>query len=193
MKFIAVYCGSSYGDDPVFEKVAFNLGKTLGKARIGLIYGGAKVGLMGSVANGALTEHGEVIGIIPTFLKTKEVAHNGLSQLLEVDSMHERKTRMYDLADGIIALPGGFGTLEELFEMITWAQLGLHQKPIGILNIDGFYDALIQQLNKMYQHKFIKEEHLKLIIISQEIEELLEKMKTHTPIIIKKWISRKET
>lgn len=193
MKRIAVYCGSSPGASEEYESEAYVLGKTLAQKEIGLVYGGAKVGLMGAVASGTLSHNGEVIGVIPGFLKTKEVAHTGLTQLIEVKSMHERKTKMNDLSDGIIALPGGYGTLEELFEMITWAQLGLHQKPIGILNINGFYNFLIQQIYKMFEAQFIKEQHIKLLIIGDSINDLLDKMNAYQPIVLPKWITKDKT
>ena len=137
MKSVTVFCGSSMGTDPIYKSQAFLLGKTLAQQNIKLIYGGAKVGLMGAVADGALSENGKVIGVLPHFLGTKEIAHESLTELIRVESMHERKTKMSELSEGVIALPGGFGTLEELFEMLTWGQLGLHQKPIGILNKIG--------------------------------------------------------
>jgi len=140
MNAIVVFCGSSPGKEEIYKSKAEQLGQTLAEENITLIYGGASVGLMGAVANGVLKNQGKAIGVIPEFLNTKEVAHTQLSELIQVESMHERKTKMSELCDGVIALPGGFGTLEELFEMLTWAQLGLHQKPIGILNVNGFYN-----------------------------------------------------
>src|SRR4030095_3484794 len=139
MKRITVFCGSSLGNGTNFRTQATLLGQVLAKRNIELVYGGANVGLMGAVADGVLSEGGKVIGVLPNFLKSKEIAHEQLTELILVDSMHERKTKMNELCDGVIALPGGFGTLEEFFEMLTWAQLGLHKKPIAILNIDGFY------------------------------------------------------
>src|SRR5690606_15661454 len=138
MNNIVVFCGSSIGTDRVYEEQAFLLGKTLAEASLGLVYGGAKVGLMGAVADGALGHGGKVVGVLPRFLQTREIAHDGLTELFIVETMHERKTKMNELCDGIIALPGGFGTMEEFFEMLTWGQLGLHQKPVGLLNTDGF-------------------------------------------------------
>ena len=146
MKRISVFCGSSFGTDKVFEEHAYLLGKTLAAKNIGVVYGGANVGLMGAVANGALQNGGEVIGVLPHFLQTKEIAHTSLTELILVETMHERKTKMDGLCDGVIALPGGFGTLEEFFEMLTWAQLGLHKKPIAILNVNGFYNALLEMM-----------------------------------------------
>src|SRR5687768_1380717 len=137
MKSVAIFCGSSSGSDSIYYSQAAMLGKILAHRKIQIVYGGAKVGLMGAVADGALKEGGKVIGVLPNFLKSKEIAHTGLTDLILVESMHERKLKMHELSDGIIALPGGFGTLEELFEMLTWSQLGLHKKPIGLLNING--------------------------------------------------------
>src|SRR5215203_5745857 len=142
MKRVSVFCGSSLGTDEVFQKHAHFVGETLAIQKIGLVYGGANVGLMGAVADGALSKGGEVIGVLPNFLRAKEIAHKNLTQLILVETMHERKTMMNELSDGVIALPGGFGTLEEFFEMLTWAQLGLHKKPIALLNIGGFFDSL---------------------------------------------------
>ena len=149
MKRISVFCGSSFGNEEKYATQAFLLGNALAQENIDLVYGGAKVGLMGAVANGILSNKGQVFGVLPNFLKSKEVAHDNLTELIIVESMHERKTKMNELCDGVIALPGGFGTLEELFEMLTWSQLGLHKKPIGILNVDGFYDLLLQFVQKM--------------------------------------------
>ena len=146
MKRIAVYCGSSPGTNVFYKSQALAVGKTLAKNKFGLVYGGAKIGLMGAVADGVLKSGGEVIGVLPIFLQSKEVAHENLTELILVKTMHERKTKMNELCDGVIALPGGFGTLEELFEMLTWSQLGLHKKPIGLLNTKGFYNPLITLL-----------------------------------------------
>lgn len=156
MKSITVFCGSSFGSDNVFKEQATLLGQTLAKQNIQLVYGGSNTGLMGAVADGSLHAGGKVIGILPHFLQSKEIAHQHLTELILVDTMHERKTKMNDLCDGVIVLPGGYGTLEEFFEMITWAQLGLHEKPIAILNIDGFYDDLIKLTQTMVDKGFFK-------------------------------------
>ena len=148
---ICVFCGSSLGNDTDIVSEAFLLGKKLAEEQISLVYGGAKIGIMGEVAKGVLHYNGKVIGVIPEFLKTKEVVHLGLQELIVTQTMHERKMKMQVLSDGFIALPGGFGTLEELFEVITWSQLGLYQKPIGLLNINGFYDELLILLKNMIQ------------------------------------------
>lgn len=190
MKRIAVFCGSSFGNEKNYELQAFLLGKVIANKNIDLVYGGAKVGLMGAVADGVLSENGNVFGVLPRFLMSKEVAHDGLTELIIVESMHERKTRMNELSDGVIALPGGFGTLEEFFEMLTWGQLGLHKKPIGILNVDGFYDLLLQFIQKMVDSGFLKEINQKMILVSDDAEELLKKMENYTAPEVKKWIKK---
>src|SRR6478609_6089839 len=181
MKRITVFCGSSLGNGPHFQVQAKLLGQTLAKQNIELVYGGAKIGLMGAVADGALSAGGKVIGVLPNFLRSKEIAHEGLTELILVDSMHERKTKMHELCDGVIALPGGFGTLEEFFEMLTWAQLGLHKKPIAILNIDGFYDSLRSLVQTMVDKGFLKEANQQMLLMSDNIEELLDKMRNYIP------------
>ncbi|WPO78785.1 TIGR00730 family Rossman fold protein [Flavobacterium sp. KACC 22761] len=192
MKNITVFCGSSFGTDEIFREQAELLGKTLAKQNIGLVYGGANVGLMGAVADGALSENGTVIGVLPNFLRSKEIAHLGLTELILVESMHERKTKMNDLCDGVIALPGGFGTLEELFEMLTWAQLGLHKKPIAILNTNGFYDSLIELTETMVEKGLLKDVNQKMLLVSDNIPDLLEKMKNYNPPTVGKWINKEE-
>lgn len=192
MKSITVFCGSSAGTDSIFMEQAFQLGKTLGENNIGLIYGGAKVGLMGAVADGALSAGGSVTGVLPDFLKSKEIAHTGLTELLIVDSMHTRKTKMNELCEGVITLPGGYGTMEEFFEMLTWAQLGLHKKPIGILNTNGYYDAMITLVQTMVEKGFLKEINQDMILISDDIDTLLDKMKNYVPPAVGKWINKDE-
>jgi len=192
MKSITVFCGSSFGSDNVFKEQATLLGQTLAKQNIQLIYGGADVGLMGAVADGALNSGGKVVGVLPQFLQAKEIAHKQLTELILVETMHERKTKMNDLCDGVIVLPGGYGTLEEFFEMITWAQLGLHQKPIAVLNIDGFYDDLIQLIQTMVDKGFLKPINRDMLLISDTIDELLEMMKNYKAPTIGKWISKDE-
>lgn len=192
MKRITVFCASSFGTDKIYEEQAALVGKTLAEQNIELVYGGANVGLMGAVADGALQAGGKVIGVLPNFLRSKEIAHLGLTELILVESMHERKTKMSDLCDGVIALPGGFGTLEELFEMLTWAQLGLHKKPIAILNINGFYDALITLLETMTEKGLLKEVNQKMLLVSDNIDDLLHQMKNYTAPTVGKWIEKKE-
>lgn len=192
MNSITVFCGSSFGSDDIYKEQAALLGRTLAKQNIQLVYGGANVGLMGAVADGTLNEGGKVVGVLPHFLQSKEIAHNQLTELILVETMHERKTRMNDLCDGVIVLPGGYGTLEEFFEMITWAQLGLHKKPIGILNIDGFYDDLIKLVQTMVDKGFLKQINREMLLISNTIDELLEMMRNYQAPTVGKWISKEE-
>jgi uncharacterized protein (TIGR00730 family) len=189
MKRITVFCGSSFGHEENYRLQATLLGQTLAKQGIELVYGGAKVGLMGAVADGVLNEGGKAIGVLPHFLRSKEIAHSQLTELILVESMHERKTRMNELCDGVIALPGGFGTLEELFEMLTWAQLGLHKKPIGILNTDGFYDPLIVLVQSMVDKGFLKKINQEMLLVGDNVDELLDKMKNYVAPTVGKWIS----
>lgn len=190
MKRITVFCGSSQGNEDIYKTQARLLGKTLAKQNIELVYGGANVGLMGAVADGVLSEDGKVIGVLPIFLKSKEIAHKGLTELILVESMHERKTRMNDLCDGVIALPGGFGTLEEFFEMLTWAQLGLHKKPIAILNIAGFYDSLLNLVQVMVDKGFLKEANKKMLLINNDIDCLINDMRNYVAPTVGKWIDK---
>jgi uncharacterized protein (TIGR00730 family) len=190
MKSVSVFCGSSMGADPVYISQAILLGKTFAERNIQLVYGGARIGLMGAVADAVLNNHGKVIGVLPYFLKSKEIAHEGLTELILVESMHERKMKMHDLCDGIIALPGGFGTLEELFETLTWSQLGLHKKPIGLLNVNGFYDNLNLLLQTMVHQGFLKEVNYKMLLVSNDIDNLLHQMNTYVAPKVGKWISK---
>ncbi|MBF7092486.1 TIGR00730 family Rossman fold protein [Flavobacterium sp. ALJ2] len=190
MKRITVFCGSSFGNKKEYETQAFQLGQILSKNNIDLVYGGAKVGLMGVVADGVLNKNGKVIGVLPDFLMKKEIAHDNLTELIIVKSMHERKTKMNELSNGIIALPGGFGTLEEFFEMLTWAQLGLHKKPIGILNSNGFYDLLLEFILKMVNEGFLKEINQQMIIVSTDAQDLINKMKNYVAPEVGKWIKK---
>lgn len=192
MKSITVFCGSSFGSDDIYKEQATLLGQTLAKQNIQLVYGGADVGLMGAVADGALNEGGKVTGVLPCFLQSKEIAHKQLTELILVETMHERKTKMNDLCDGVIVLPGGYGTLEEFFEMITWAQLGLHKKPIAILNIDGFYDDLIKLVQTMVDKGFLKQINRDMLLINDNIDKLLEMMKNYEAPAVGKWISKDE-
>jgi len=193
MKSISIFCGSSPGKDREIIESAYSLGSYLAKKKIGLVYGGGKVGLMGKVAQGALDEKGRVIGIIPHFLKQKEIHHTGLSELILVDTMHERKLKMHELSNGVIMLPGGFGTFEEFFEMLTWAQLGLHQNPLGILNINGFYNPLIEMFDTMVAHRFLKEENKNMVLVDNSIEGLLEKMENYAGHGVPKWMDTHQT
>lgn len=172
MKSIVVFCGSSEGTDSNFKAQATLMGETLALRNTRVIYGGSKAGLMGAVADGALSKGGEVIGIIPGFLKHKEIAHTKLNELIVVDSMHERKTKMHEMCDGIIALPGGFGTFEELFEVLTWAQLGHHQKPMGLLNVNGYYNDLLEMVQKMVDKGFSKPVNQQMLLVADTVNGL---------------------
>lgn len=190
MKRVCVFCGSNQGANPAYGFAAEQLGKLLAQQNIGLVHGGGKVGLMGTVANAALAAGGEVIGVIPQALANREIAHTGLSKLHIVASMHERKALMSDYADAFIALPGGMGTLEEFAEVLTWGQLGLHQKPCGLLNIEGYYNSLITFFDQAVQAQFVRPEHRSAVIEAQTCEDLLEKLNQYQPIQIHKWIDR---
>ena len=192
MKRVSVFCGSSLGNDAIYKQEAFQLGKTLAQKGIGLVYGGAHIGLMGAVADGALSESGEVIGVIPNFLRSKEIAHEGISELILTDTMHQRKSKMNDLCDAVIVLPGGFGTLDEYFEMLTWGQLGLHQKPLGILNTNGYYNHLINHVETMAQEGFLSEDNKSMVIIESEINLLLETMASYQSPKTGKWVDEQK-
>ena len=193
MKSIVVFCGSSEGYHESYREAAFNLGVMLAVRGIRIIYGGAKVGLMGALAEGALQEGGQVVGVIPDFLKTKEVVHEGLTELVTVSNMHDRKLKMFELSDGVITLPGGWGTMEELFEMLTWGQLGLHTKPVGLLSVNGYYDALKAMSDYMVQEGFLSEWNNANLLISESMEELIEKMEAFQPTFTAKVITKQTT
>lgn len=188
MKRLAVFCGSSIGYDNVFKNKTIELGIAMAARKIDLVYGGAKVGIMGTIADAVLAAGGKVTGVLPTFLQTKELAHQGLTQLILVDTMHERKTKMNELCDGVLALPGGFGTMEELFEMLTWGQLGLHKKPIGILNIGGFYDSLNLLTQTMVDNGFLKKLNRDMLLVDENIECILNKMENYKAPETTKWL-----
>ena len=190
MKRLCVFCGSSFGGNPAYVKAAKELGNAIAKRNICLVYGGARVGLMGEIASTVIRAKGEVIGVIPKDLVDKEVAHGNLTDLRIVESMHERKSLMAELSDGFIALPGGFGTMEEIFEVITWAQLSFHDKPCGLLNINGYYNYLIKFLDHSVKENFIEPEHRAMIIIDDDPESLLDKFSKYEPPKIDKakWI-----
>ena len=192
MKKISIFCGSSFGNDPLFKEQAYSLGQHLAERNIELVYGGAKVGLMGAVADGALSRNGKVIGVLTSFLQGKELAHEGISELIIVESMTERKTLINDLSVGMIALPGGFGTLDELFEILTLAQLGQHKKPIGLLNVNGFYDHLSALLKHMCDQGLLKSENKDMLLISNNIEDLLDKIHNYVAPKLEKWIVKAE-
>jgi uncharacterized protein (TIGR00730 family) len=190
MKRLCVFCGSSPGADPAFASAARQLGALLAERRIGLVYGGASVGLMAEIANSTMAAAGEVIGVIPHSLVDREVAHRGLRDLRVVDSMHQRKAAMADLSDGFIAMPGGLGTLEEFFEVLTWAQLGMHTKPCGLLNIRGFYDKLLAFLDHAVEQRFIKPVHRATVMVADRPDDLLAKLEAYRAPASGKWIDR---
>ncbi|MEO0470029.1 MAG: TIGR00730 family Rossman fold protein [Bacteroidota bacterium] len=193
MKSICVFCGSNTGHDPIYSDLAQQLGHLLVDQNIKLIYGAGKVGLMGIIAEAMLAKGGEVVGVIPGFLKAKEVGHDGLTEMIETDTMHQRKQIMADLSEGFIAMPGGFGTMDELCEILTWAQLGLHQFPIGILNVNGYFDTLIQLFDHMVQEGFVTPVNRQLVIEAASPAELLEKMRNYNPPRAEKWLDRTRT
>lgn len=190
---LAVFCASSDGVDQEIYDTAYSVGKKMAVENIRLIYGGSKLGLMGQVAKGVMENGGKATGVIPDFLKTKEVVHTGLDELITTQDMHERKLSMNELSDAFVALPGGFGTFEELFEIVTWAQLGLHRKPIGLLNIGGFYDPLIEMLEKMTSKGLLKRDNLDILLVSADFDELLEMMRKYEPKPVPKWMNKNQT
>lgn len=192
IRSMLVYCGANSGNAPVYAETTRLFAKLLADEKIRLIYGGGSIGLMGILADAVLQNGGEVTGVIPDFLNVKEVGHPGLTELHEVQSMHERKALMEQLSDAAVALPGGFGTMDEIFEMLTWAQLGLHNKPLGLLNINGYYDPFIAQLNRMVEEGFLKQSNRDLIIVSDSPEELLSLLRTADPKPEEKWMRRGE-
>ncbi len=181
MKRLAVYCGSATPADPVYVEAARAVGHALATRGIGVIYGGGKLGLMGAVADAALAAGGEVIGIIPQALVDAEVAHRGCTELHVVSGMHERKARFTELSDGFVTLPGGVGTMDELWEAISWAQLGYHEKPVGLLNVAGFYDGLIAFNRTMIEVGFIRPQHAGIMIADSDLDSLLDRMATYQP------------
>jgi hypothetical protein len=192
MRRVCVFCGSSHGASPVYAEAARDLGRRLARRGLGLVYGGGKVGLMGEVADAALAAGGEVIGVIPYALEAREVGHRGLTEMHVVDSMHERKARMADLSDGFLALPGGIGTLEELFEVWTWGQLGLHSKPCALLDVAGYYSPLLAFLDRTVDEGFLRPAHRAVLLVDADPEALLDRMAGFTPPAVEKWIGRGE-
>jgi uncharacterized protein (TIGR00730 family) len=188
MKRIAVFCGSSPGTNSQYKSDAEGVGRFLASQGIDLVYGGAKVGLMGAVARGVLSGGGQVTGIIPGFLRIKEVVDENLTELIVVDTMHQRKAKQYELCDGVMVLPGGFGTMDELFEILTWGQLGLHKKPVGILNMYGYYNGLIQVIDHMVGEGFLKQVNRDMVIINESVQDLIETMKNYRAPGDTKWI-----
>jgi hypothetical protein len=193
MKRICVFCGSNTGTNPAYLQAAEKVGVFLAERNIELVYGGGRVGLMGKIADTVLAAGGRVIGVIPESLAIKEVAHQSLTELRVVDSMHERKAMMAELADGFIALPGGFGTFEEFCEIVTWAQLGIHRKPCALLNVEGFYDNLLAMFDAATAENFIAGDHRRLVLSGDNIEKLYELMTNFRPPAIEKWLDKNST
>lgn len=193
MHRVCVFCGSYAGDDTAYAESARQMGRLMARRGLGLIYGGGNVGLMGELAESALMEGGEVIGVIPRALLEREVGLTDLPDLRVVDSMHERKALMAELSDGFVALPGGIGTLEEFFEVWTWAQLGMHHKPCALLNAAGYYDDLIAFLDRMVERGFLREAHRGLVMVETEAEALLDRLAAYEPPEVYRWIDPRST
>jgi uncharacterized protein (TIGR00730 family) len=188
IKRLSVFCGSSSGARPEYVEAAWSFGRLLCDRGIGVVYGGSNVGLMAALANAVLDNRGEIIGVIPRMLVEREVAHIHLEDLRIVESMHERKAMMAELCDGFVALPGGIGTLEEFFEVWTWAQLGVHDKPCGVLNVAGYFDGLLSFLDRAVEEKFVREAHRSMVIVEDDPERLLERFESYEPPRVVKWI-----
>jgi uncharacterized protein (TIGR00730 family) len=193
VKSICVFCGSRSGNHPAYAEAARSLGETLAGAGITLVYGGGHVGLMGVIADAVLASGGEAIGVIPKSLVEREISHNGLSDLHIVGSMHERKAMMSELSEGFIALPGGTGTMEEFFEVLTWAQLGEHGKPCGLLNVAGYYDPLLNFFDQMVKERFLSETNRSIVLVDTEPTALLGRFEAYKPPKTSKWIDKSET
>lgn len=192
MKRLAVFCGSGIGASPIYVQGAIALGKELVQRGITLVYGGSVTGLMGAVADTVLEQGGRAIGVLPDFLKSKELAHPGLSELITVSSMHERKAKMAELADGFVVLPGGAGTMDEFFEIFTWAQLGLHSKPCGLLNIQHYYDPLVALIHHMAREQFLQEKFVSALLVQERPKELLNLFETYVPPAVKTFLTSKQ-
>jgi uncharacterized protein (TIGR00730 family) len=189
---VCVFCGSSPGTDAALADVARDFGARLARRGMALVYGGARRGLMGALADAALEDGGRVTGVIPHGLWTREVGHTGLSELLVVDSMHERKALMAERSDAFVALPGGIGTLEELFEAWTWAVLGIHEKPIALLNVGGFFDPLLAMLDQMTAQGFLRDAHRRMLVVDDDAERLLDRLATYEPPAVQRWLTSSE-
>jgi uncharacterized protein (TIGR00730 family) len=190
MQRVCVFCGSSFGTRPAYVEAAQDVGRLLSKRGIGLVYGGSKLGLMGALANACLDQGGRVIGVMPRALVAKEIAHHGLTELRVVESMHERKALMADLADAFIALPGGYGTWEEFCEVLTWSQLGLQRKPCALLNVNGYYDPLLAMTDRAVDEGFLRDVHRGLLIADTNPTRLLDRLGSYTVPVVAKWIDR---
>jgi uncharacterized protein (TIGR00730 family) len=190
LKRIVVFCGSSLGFNPVYKETAIELGNYFANNKIGLVYGGGKIGMMGAIADTILAHKGEVIGVIPKLLEKEEVVHSGVEEMIVCKKMSERKVIMSKLIDGYITLPGGFGTLDELFEALTLGQLHIEQKPVGLLNVNGFFDATLLQLDKMVEEGYLKQENREMLIVGTSVDELMQKMNNYKAPIIEHVINK---
>ena len=190
LRSIAVYCGSSPGADPTFAEAAARLGRTLGERGVRLVYGGGHVGLMGVLADAVLEAGGDVMGVITRALEEKEVAHPGLTRLEVVTTMHERKALMADEADAFIMMPGGFGTFDEFFEVVTWTQLGIHEKPCGVLNVAHYFDPLLALIDSAVEQRFVRAEQWSMMVVSDDPDRLVDELAHREPIVIDKWLDR---
>jgi uncharacterized protein (TIGR00730 family) len=188
MRSVCVFCGSNSGAQPLYSAAARALGRSIAERGVKLVYGGAAIGLMGNLADAALAAGGEVIGVIPGFLVDREIAHPGLAQTHKVSSMHERKALMADLSEGFLALPGGAGTLEEFFEIWTWGQLGHHRKPVGLLNVAGYFDALLAFLDHQCRERFMRVEHREMLLVETDPDPLLDRLERYEAPMVEKWI-----
>ncbi len=189
MKNICVFCGSSQGADPAYLKMANKLGREIAARGFGLVYGSSNLGLMGEVAKGALMGNTSVIGVLPKVFDGR-VQHPDLTELIVTDTMHQRKAKMFEISDGFIALPGGFGTFEELLEILTWSQIGYSSKPCGILNVNGYYDELLKFFDRSVEMRFVKQEHRDAVIVDTDPKNILDKFEKYKPVIIDKWIDK---
>jgi uncharacterized protein (TIGR00730 family) len=192
LKAVCVFCGSREGSRPAYAEAARRTGREIARRGLGLVYGGGRVGLMGTVADAALEAGGEVVGVITEALISREIAHAGLTKLHVVGSMHERKMLMADLSDGFVTLPGGYGTLEEFFEVLSWAQLSIHEKPCGLLDVDGFWDPLSTLFDQAVTEGFVHPNHRSLVLTEGNPRVLLERMESYTPPETRKWIGPRE-
>lgn len=188
MQSLCVYCGASTGADPQFVEAAQVLGQTVAQRDIRLVYGGGSVGLMGEVANAALNAGGKVTGVIPEALWKREVGHPGLTEISVVPNMHARKAQLIDLSDAFVALPGGFGTLDELFEVLTWQQIGYHHKPVGLLNIAGYYDSLLSFIQQALSQGFVRGAHVESLIVDTDVGRLIDRLSQSQPVHVDRWI-----
>ena len=190
---LCVFCGSNPGQNPRYREAAEALAAELAARGWGMVYGGGKVGMMGTVADAAIAGGCEVLGVIPKALEQKELGHTGITRLEIVASMHERKQRMAELADAFVALPGGLGTLEEIFETLTWAQLGIHAKPCAFLNVEGYYDPLLEFIDRAVSQRYVRPEHRRMIVVESSPAALLDRIEAYEPPEIEKWMDREET